>query len=38
MPDNPPQATAGSATVVAGMWYFLGPIALIVVVVLMALF
>ena len=37
-PANPPQATAGAATVVAGMWYYLGPIALIVVVVLMALF
>ena len=37
-PANPPQATAGPATVVAGMWYYLGPIALIVVVVLMALF
>ena len=37
-PANPPQATAGPATVVAGMWYYLGPIALIVVVALMALF
>jgi hypothetical protein len=37
-PANPPQATAGPATVVAGMWYYLGPIALIVVVVLMAIF
>jgi hypothetical protein len=37
-PANPPQATAGPATVVAGMWYYLGPIALIVVVILMALF
>jgi hypothetical protein len=37
-PANPPQATAGPATVVAGMWYYLGPIALIVVVTLMALF
>jgi hypothetical protein len=37
-PTNPPQAAAGPATVVAGMWYYLGPIGLIVVVVLMALF
>jgi hypothetical protein len=37
-PAHPPQATAGPATVVAGMWYYLGPIALIVVVALMALF
>ena len=37
-PANPPQATAGPATVVAGMWYYLGPIALIVVVALIALF
>ena len=36
-PANPPQATAGPATVVAGMWYYLGPIALIVVVALIAL-
>ena len=37
-PANPPQATAGAATVVAGMWYYLGPIVLIVAVVLLALF
>jgi hypothetical protein len=37
-PANPPQATAGAATVVAGMWYVLAPIALIVLVALLALF
>lgn len=37
-PANPPQATAGPATVVAGMWYYLAPIVLIVVVVLLAMF
>ena len=37
-PANPPRATAGAATVVAGMWYYLAPIVLIVAVVLLALF
>ena len=37
-PENPPQATVGPATVVAGMWYYLAPIVLIVAVVLIALF
>jgi len=37
-PANPPQATAGAATVVAGMWYYLAPIVLIAAVVLMAIF
>ena len=37
-PANPPQATAGAATVVAGMWYYLAPLVLIVAVVLFALF
>jgi nitrogen fixation-related uncharacterized protein len=37
-PENPPQATAGPATVVAGMWYYLAPVALIVAVLLFALF
>jgi nitrogen fixation-related uncharacterized protein len=37
-PANPPQANAGPATVVAGMWYYLAPIALVAAVVLLALF
>jgi hypothetical protein len=37
-PANPPQATAGPATVVAGMWYYLAPIVLIVAVMLLAIF
>ena len=37
-PDNPPAATAGPATVVAGMWYYLAPVVLIVAVVLLAIF
>ena len=37
-PSNPPQAVAGPATLVAGMWYFLAPIVLIAAVVLLALF
>ena len=37
-PANPPQATAGAATVVAGMWYYLAPIVLLVAVVLLAVF
>jgi hypothetical protein len=37
-PANSPRATAGPATVVAGMWYYLGPIVLIAAAVLMALF
>jgi hypothetical protein len=37
-PSNPPQATVGPATVVAGMWYYLAPIVLIAAVILMALF
>ena len=37
-PANPPGATAGAATVVAGMWYYLAPVVLIVAVVLMAIF
>jgi hypothetical protein len=37
-PANPTRATAGPATVVAGMWYYLGPIVLIVAVLLMAIF
>src|SRR5688572_11113933 len=37
-PTSPPEATAGPATVVAGMWYYLAPIVLIAAVVLMALF
>jgi hypothetical protein len=36
-PLNSPQAVAGPATVVAGMWYFLAPIVLIAAVVLLAL-
>ena len=35
---NPPAATAGPATVVAGMWYYLAPVVLIVAVVLLAIF
>lgn len=37
-PENPPKATAGSAAMVAGLWYYLAPIGLIVVVALLALF
>jgi hypothetical protein len=37
-PANPPLATAGPATVVAGMWYYLAPVVLIVAVVLLAIF
>lgn len=37
-PSNPPQATSGPAAVVAGMWYYLAPIGLIVLVILLALF
>src|SRR5687768_18493341 len=37
-PTSPPQATAGPATVVAGMWYYLAPIVLIAAVILMAIF
>jgi len=37
-PANPPQATAGAASLVAGMWYYLAPIVLIALVVLMAFF
>jgi hypothetical protein len=37
-PSNPPRATVGPATVVAGMWYYLAPIVLIAAVILMALF
>jgi hypothetical protein len=36
--DNPPHATAGPASLVAGMWYYLAPIVLIVAVILLALF
>jgi hypothetical protein len=37
-PANPPQATAGPATVVAGMWYYLAPVVLIVAVLFFAIF
>ena len=37
-PENPPIATAGPASVVAGMWYYLAPAALVVVILLFALF
>lgn len=36
-PANPPQATAGPATVVAGMWYYLAPVVLIVAVLFFAI-
>ena len=37
-PANPPQATAGPATAVAGMWYYLAPVVLIVAVLFFAIF
>ena len=37
-PANPPQATAGAATVVAGMWYYLAPAVLLVAVLFFAIF
>jgi hypothetical protein len=36
-PDNPPNSIAGPASVVAGMWYYLGPLAVGVLILLIAL-